>query len=114
MRIDNLKMQLCIKIPYDRPTSNGVVLTRDAVEKAIEDFRRPLPIVLCDKDDKESSHCIGNIIGETSSVLWDDEFKVCEVITNGIVYHGGVDFVVKEQKDGAISDFRIASISILR
>lgn len=114
MRIDNLKMQLCITIPYDRPTSNGVVLTRDAVEKAIEDFRRPLPIVLCDKDDGKNSHCIGNIIGETSSVLWDDEFKVCEVITNGIVYHGGVDFVVKEQKDGAISDFRIASMSILR
>lgn len=112
MKTDDLKIQLCIAIPFDRPTRNGVAFTREAVEKAVEDFQSSIPIVLRDEDGMKSNFCVGNTIGETSFILWSDESKVCEIITDGVIYHGGADFIVKEIKDGVITDFRITSISI--
>lgn len=49
---------------------------------------------------KEHGVVVGSTIGETCSVLWDDEQQVCEVIVNGNVYYGGAGIIVNEIKDG--------------
>lgn len=114
MRLDNLKMQLALVIPFGRPDKNGVIYSREAVEKAVNDFNGKLPILYRDNDSCMDGVVIGNTIGETYSVLWDDEQQVCEVIVNGNLYYGGTECIVNEIKDGVVTDFRITSIGLSR
>lgn len=114
MRLDNLKTQLALIIPYGRPDKNGVIYSREAIEKAVNDFNGKLPILYRDNDLCKDGVVVGSTIGETCSVLWDDEQQVCEVIVNGNVYYGGADIIVNEIKDGMVTDFRITSVGVSR
>lgn len=112
MRLDNLKVQLALTIPFGRPDKNGVMYSKEAIEKAVSDFNGKLPIIYRDNDSCKDGVVVGNTAGETCSVLWDDEQQVCEVIVNGNVYYGGADIIVNEMKDGVITDFSIRSVGI--
>lgn len=114
MRLDNLKVQLALTIPFGRPDKNGVMYSKEAIEKAISDFEGKIPIVYRDNDSFKDGVVIGNTIGETCSVLWDDENQVCEVIINGNLYYGGTECIVNEIKDGVVTDFRITSVGLSR
>jgi len=114
MRLDNLKVKLALVIPFGRPDKNGVMYSREAIEKAVGDFNGKLPIIYRDNDSCKDGVVIGNTVGETCSVLWDDEQQVCEVVVNGNVYFGGADIIANEIKDGAVTDFRITSVGLSR
>lgn len=114
MRLNNLKMQLSFVIPFGRPDKNGVMYSKEAIEKAIKDFDDKLPILYRDNDSCKDGVVVGNTVGETCSVLWDDEQQVCKVIVNGILYYGGTECVVNEIKDGVVTDFRITSVGLSR
>lgn len=113
MRLDNLKVQIALTIPYGHPDKNGVVYSKEAIEKAISSFEGRLPILYRDNDAVKDGMVIGNTIGETCSVLWDDEHKVYEVVVNGNVYYGGADIIVNDvNKDGTVADFSIVSVGL--
>ena len=114
MRLDNLKMQLSFVIPFGRTDKNGVMYSKEAIEKAIKDFDGKLPILYRDNDSCKDGVVVGNTIGETCSVLWDDEQQLCEVIVNGNLYYGGTECIVNEIKDGLVTDFRITSVGLSR
>ena len=114
MRLDNLKIQLAFTIPFGCSDKNGVIYSREAVEKAISDFNGKLPILYRDNDSCKDGVVVGNTVGETCSVLWDDERQVCEIIVNGNLYYGGTECIVNEIKDGVITDFRIISVGLSR
>lgn len=114
MRLGNLKVQLALVIPFGRPDKNGVTYSKEAIEKAVSDFNWKLPILYRDNDSCKDEAVIGNTIGETSSVLWDDEQQVCEVIVNGDLYYGGAECIVNEIRDGVVTDFSIVSVGISR
>ena len=114
MRLDNLKTQLSLVIPYGRPDKNGVLYSREAIEKAISDFNGKVPILYRDNSSYKDGVVVGNTVGETCSVLWDDEQQVCEVIVNGTLYYGGTECIVNEIKDGVVTDFRITSVGLSR
>lgn len=114
MRLDNLKIQLSFVIPFGRPDKNGVIYSRGAIEKTISDFNGKLPILYRDNDSRKDGVVIGNTVGETCSVLWDDERQVCEVIVSGNLYYGGTECIVNEIKDGVVTDFRITSVGLSR
>lgn len=112
MRLGNLKVQIALTIPYGRPNKNGVVYTKEAIEKAITSFEGELPIIYRGNNSVKGGMAVGNTVGETCSVLWDDEQQVCEVIVNGNAYCGGADIIANEIKDGAVTDFRITSVGL--
>ena len=114
MRLDNLKVQLTLVIPFGHPDKNGIMYSKEAIEKAISDFDGKLPILYRDNDSCKDGVVVGNTIGETYSVLWDDENQVCEVIVNGNLYYGGTECIVNEIRDGVVTDFRITSVGLSR
>ena len=114
MRLDNLKVQLTLVIPFRTPDKNGIMYSKEAIEKAISDFDGKLPILYRDNDSCKGGVVVGNTIGETCSVLWDDENQVCEVIVNGNLYYGGTECIVNEIRDGVVTDFRITSVGLSR
>lgn len=71
----------------------GIFPSHEAIEKAVDDFYGNLPILYRDNDLRKSGVVIGNTVGETGSVLWDDEHQICEVIVNGKLY-GSVSFEI--------------------
>ena len=48
MRTDNIKVTTTIQIPYDKPDKNGNIYTKEAVEKAVNNLRKNLPIIFRD------------------------------------------------------------------
>ena len=114
MRLDNLKVQLALAIPFGRPDKNGVMYSKEAIEKAIKDFDGKLPILYRDNDSCKDGVVVGNTVGETCSVLWDDEQQICEVIVNCNLYYGGTECIVNEIKDGVVTDFCITSVGLSR
>lgn len=114
MRLDNLKVQLALVIPFGHPDKNGVMYSKEAIEKAVDDFNGKLPILYRDNDLCKDGVVVGSTIGETCSVLWDNEKQVCEVIVNGNLYYGGTECIVNEIKDGVVRDFRVTSVGLSR
>lgn len=114
MRSDNLKIQLALVFPFGRPAKNGVIYSKEAIEKAVDDFCGNLPIIYCDNERRKDAVVIGNTVGETCSTLWDDEYQSCEVIVNGKLFYGGTECILNETKDGVVTDFTITSLGISR
>ena len=114
MRLDNLKVQFALTIPFGHPDRNGAMYSKEAIEKAVGDFNGKLPIIYRDNDKCQDGAVVGNTVGETCSVLWDDEQQVCEVVVNGNIYYDGSECIVNEIRDGVITDFRITSVGLSR
>lgn len=110
MRIKHLKLQIAITIPFDHPDENGVIYSRAAVEKAISSFTSKLPIIYRGNDTDQRESLLGFTNGETCSVLWNDEFQVCEVIVSGMTFFGGTECIVNQVKDNVITDFDIVAL----
>ena len=53
MRTDNIKVTTTIQIPYDKPDKNGNIYTKEAVEKAVNNLRKNLPIIFRDESEKK-------------------------------------------------------------
>lgn len=112
MRQKNLKMQIALRFPFDNPDRNGVVYSKQAVERAISALQGKLPILYRDNEVCPDGEVIGYTAGETASVLWDNDYQVCEVILDAAVYYGGTECIVKGMSNGVVTDFEITALGI--
>lgn len=110
MRQENLKMQIALRFPFGHPDKNGVIYSKESVEQAISSLQGKLPILYRDNDVYHNGTVIGHTAGDTASVLWDDEHRVCEVVLDAVIYYGGTECVVNNIRDGVITDFEITAL----
>lgn len=109
MRTENIKVKITIPIPYDKPDKNGNIYTKEAVEKAVNNLYKNLPIIFRDESEE---NVIGAIIGDSHIALWDTENQVCAITVDGKIFFGGTECVVNEMKDGKVIDFSIVRIGL--
>lgn len=112
MRQENLKMQIALRFPFEHPDGNGVVYSKQAVERAISALQGELPILYRDNEVCQNGKVIGHTAGDTVSVLWDDNYQVCEVVLEAVVYHGGTECTVRTADNGVVTDFQITALGI--
>ena len=108
MRTDNIKVKLTIPIPIGRPDRNGVMYTEEAVENAVNNLRKNLPIR------NGNGVVVGATTGDTHIATWDSESQVCNVTVDGVVFYGGTECVVNKLEDGLVTDFRITGFGLSR
>lgn len=108
MRTENIKVNITIPIPYDKPDKNGNIYTEKAVEKAVNNLHKNLPIIFRDESEEK---VIGTTIGDSHIATWDFENQVCKLIVDGEVFFGGTECTV-DIKDGKITDFTITGIGL--
>ena len=102
-------MTFCIPIPYDKPGLNGVIYTKEAVEKAITDMQSGMPIVYRG-DVSQNDVCLGVTTGD-KEVKFDDDSHVCELTVAGIIRFGGTDCMA-ETNNGVVSSMKITSFGL--
>lgn len=112
MRQNNLKMQIALKFPFNLPDKNGVVYSKQAVEQAISALQGKLPILFRGNQTCVDGVVIGHTAGDTTSVLWDSDHQVCEVVLNAVIYYGGTECIAKTIENGVVTDFEITAIGI--
>lgn len=114
MRVSNLKCNITLRFPYNKPDGNGVIHTKEAVEKMIKSLSGEYPIKVAGGLDKNKD--VNDIIGvatEPYSAIWDEDEGVCVLKINGIIFHGGAECFVNElTNDGVVSDFTVAGFGL--
>lgn len=110
MRTENVKVKITIPIPYERPDKNGVMYSKEAVEKAVNNLQMNLPIVY--RGNESQVIVIGYTIGKPHIATWNVEKQVCNITTDGVVYYGGTECIVNEMEDGVVKDFSITGIGL--
>lgn len=108
MRTDNIKVTITIPIPYNKPDKNGNIYTEEAVEKAVNNLHKNLPIIFRDESEEK---IIGATTGDSHIATWDFENQVCKVTVDGEVFFGGTECTV-DINDGKITDFTITGIGL--
>lgn len=103
-----LDVKLTITLPYDRPDSNGIVFTKEAVMSAVKNLSESLPILI---DNQGCSRVVGNTTDYL--VSWDSNTQTCYITANGKLYKGGIKGVVNKYSGNEINDFNIRAFSVL-
>ena len=115
MRTNNLKCSITLRFPYNKPDGNGVIHTKEAVEKMVGSLSGGYPIRVVGET-CSTNQDVNDIIGVTTepySAIWDEDEGVCVLTINGIIFHGGTECFVSElTNDGAVDDFTIAGFGI--
>ena len=108
MRTDNIKVTITIPIPYDQPDNNGNIYTEEAVEKAVSNLHKHIPIIF--KDEFEEK-VIGTTTGESHTATWDFENQICNLTINGEIFFGGTNSkCIVDREKGKIVNFEIVGI----
>ena len=110
MRVENTKVKLTIPIPFDKPDKNGVMHTKEAVENAVNNLRKNIPIIYGDSETDKS--IIGTTTGDSHIVTWDFENQICKMTVDGVIFYSGAELIVNEMKDNKITDFEIISVGL--
>ena len=108
MRTNNIKVTMTIPIPYDQPDNNGDIYTKEAVEKAVNNLHKYLPIIF--RGDSEAK-VIGSTTGDSHIATWDFENQVCNLTVNGEVFFGGTECIA-DIDNGKIVNFEIVGIGL--
>lgn len=115
MRAENIEVVFRIPIPIDRQDKNGVVYTKQAIEKVMQDVKdgklHGLPITFMDND-KTNSVVIG-VTHNDYSVEWDYETQTCYLIAKGVIFAGGTHESV-DIENGKIQSFSLNCVGIGR
>lgn len=106
MRTDNIKVTITIPIPYNEPDKNGDIYTKEAVEKAVNNLHKYLPIIF---RDESGGKVIGSITDNSHIATWDFENQVCNLTVNGEVFFGGTECIA-DIDNGKIVNFEIVGI----
>lgn len=108
MRTDNIKVTITIPIPYNKPDKNGNIYTKEAVENAVNNFNKNLPIIFRDKSKEK---VIGSTTGDSNIVTWDFENQVCNLTLDGEIFFGGTNSkCIVDREKGKIVNFEIIGI----
>ena len=108
MRTENIKVTMTIPIPYNKPDKNGNIYTKEAVEKAVNNLHKHIPIIFRDESEEK---VIGTATGDSHITTWDFENQVCNLTVNGEVFFGGAEGIVTAN-NGKIVDFEILGIGL--
>ena len=108
MRTDNIKVTITIPIPYDQPDKNGNIYTKEAVEKAVNNLHKYIPIIFRDESEEK---VIGTTTSDSHIATWDFENQVCNLTVNGEVSFGGAEGIVTAN-NGKIVDFEILGFGL--
>ena len=109
MRVKNTKIKLTIPIPINEPDNNGVVYTKEAIEKAINNMNSHLPILY--KDNETDEKVIG-MTGESHTAFWDPENQICRLEIDGSIFYSGAEIIVNEIENGKVTDFKFVNIGL--
>ena len=102
MRSNNtIKVTMKILFPISKPDRNGIIYTKEAIEKAVREFDGGAPLMMV-KDE------IGTVIGHIEKLELSDNY---EVTAHGICYFGGT-CEEGNVKNNTIKDFRFLSFGI--
>lgn len=112
MRTDNIKVKLTIPIPFNKPDLNGVVYSEQAVENAVNNLQKDIPIIYRDNDGNGEEKVIGTTIGNSHIVTYDIENRVYKVSIDGEIFFGGTECIVNEMEGNMVTDFRITGIGL--
>ena len=110
MRTDNIKVTITIPIPYDQPDKNGNIYTKEAVEKAVNNLHKHIPIIFRDESEEK---VIGTTTDDSHIATWDFENQVCNLTVNGEVFFGGTECIA-DIDNGKIVNFEIVGIGLSR
>ena len=108
MRTNNIKVTMTIPIPYDQPDNNGDIYTKEAVEKAVNNLHKYLPIIFRGESEEK---VIGTTTDDSHIATWDFENQVCNLTVNGEVFFGGTECIA-DIDNGKIVDFEIVGIGL--
>lgn len=106
------KVKLTIHIPFDTPNINGAVLTKEAVENAVNNIPTNMSIICRNNKDEYNEKVIGATTGNSHIVVWDSENQVCKMTVDGVMFNCNPLITINEVEDNKITDFRIASIGL--
>lgn len=110
MRAENIKVTITIPIPYDQPDKNGNIYTKEAVEKAVNNLHKHIPIIFGDESEEK---VIGTITGDSHIATWDFENQVCNLTVDGEVFFGGTQSkCIFDRGKGKIVDVEIVGIGL--
>ena len=112
MRTENIKVKITIPIPFDKPDKNGVIYTKEAVEKVVNNLYKNLPIIYRDNDYRAEGVVIGTVTDDSHIATWDFENHICKMTVNGEIFFGGTECIVNEMKDGKVTDFSIVGLGL--
>ena len=108
MRAENIKVKITIPIPYNEPDKNGNIYTKEAVEKAVNNLHKHLPIIFRGESEEK---VIGTTTGDSHIATWDYENQVCNLTVNGEVFFGGTECIA-DIDNGKIVNFEIVGIGL--
>lgn len=93
MRAENIEVIFRIPIPIDRPDKNGVVYTKQAIEKAMLDVKdgklHGIPITF--RDNSKTRSVVVGVTHNDYCVDWDYETQTCYLTAKGVIFAGGTD-----------------------
>ena len=108
MRAENIKVTITIPIPYNEPDKNGNIYTKEAVEKAVNNLHKHLPIIYRGESEEK---VIGSTTGDSHIATWDSENQVCKLTVDGEVFFGGTECIA-DIDNGKIVNFEIVGIGL--
>ena len=108
MRTNNIKVTMTIPIPYDQPDNNGDIYTKEAVEKAVNNLHKYIPIIFRSESEEK---VIGTTTNDSLITTWDYENQVCKLTVNGEVFFGGTECIA-DIDNGKIVNFEIVGIGL--
>ena len=108
MRTNNIKVTMTIPIPYDQPDNNGDIYTKEAVEKAVNNLHKYLPIIFRGESEEK---VIGTTTDDSHIATWDFENQVCNLTVNGEVFFGGTECIA-DIDNRKIVNFEIVGIGL--
>lgn len=111
MRVENSEIKITIPIPVGEPDGNGVIYTKEAVENAVSNLRKNIPILWRENIDT-GSKVVGYIISDSRELNFDEENQVYNLTVDGLLFYSGADITVNEIDDGRVSSFEINSVGI--
>lgn len=111
MRAEGIRVKLTIPFPYDTPDKNGVVYSKEAVERAVNNLHKGLPILYRGNVEDNNATIIGATCGDTHIVTWDTDKCVCNVTVDGMLFAGGTECTA-DIENGTVTDFTITGFGI--
>ena len=103
---------MAISFPYDKPDKNGVVYSKEAIERAVKQMPTNLPISFLDNNPEHSEKIIGYTESAPYAIQSDKDGNVKFTIDGRIFFGGTACTVNKMDSNGVIEDFEITSVGI--
>lgn len=110
MKDENVKLKLTIPIPINKPNINGVIYTEEAVENAMNNLHKNIPIIYRKPDGYDT--VIGATTGGAHIVTLDFDNQVCNLTVDGVAFNSGAECIINEIQNGEVKDFKIVGVGL--